>query len=234
MKNKIYFGRLIKEESLKLLTDKVLPNTYVLEANDPFPGYFKYHHEVPAEGRPHYLYYVLESPLKLEKFTRITQDIKSRSKHPFSAALGSVEINNKIEPAIRVRRLGNYNQIEPLQAAYAQEQIEFKKKPLQNIAGNAMIHLDKFYSFSEEADGKYLDAHEKDIGYFEMPKHLNWKTFFDLTQKVRNNVRILDFDASKGLFYKDYKTVDLVRIYSHNMDMEKLQELQEAYLERMK
>ena len=227
------YGNLLKEESLVTMHDKVLPNTFVLEAPEPFPGYFGYYSDIPSDSKPLYIYLVLSHLYTLEEITRATQNIKKYFSADFNAAAGVVSIYNMEYHVIRVRHLDSFEQIVDLQAGYIDEGLEFKKKP-KDIAGSAIIRLKKFFTLEEISEGVYFDLDEKDHGYFTIPNKLPWKYFEDLTIKVKNNWDYSKFDAAIGHFHQNFGIVDMVRIYNPNIDREYLMGVRQKYLERIK
>jgi len=227
------YGNLLKQENLITIQDKILPNTFVLEAPEPFPGYFGYYSDIPSDSKPLYIYLVLNKQYTLEEVTRATQNIKKYFSAKFNAAAGTVHLYNKDYYMIRVRHLDSFDQILDLQAGYMDEGIEFKKKP-KNIEGKGIIRLKKFFTLEEIDDGVYFDLDEKDHGYFAIPKKLTWKYFEDLSLKVKQNWDYSKFDAAIGHFHQDFGIVDMIRIYNPNIDREYLTGIQKKYLERIK
>lgn len=230
----VKYGYLIKEENLVSLHEKIYPNTFVLEANDPFPGYYEYHQEISFDVRPHYIYYVTKKAYNQDKFTRATIAVLKKIKHNLSAALGNIELRHKLFPVIRIRRLKDYEMIAEIQKAYLEEDIEFAKNPYSSkINDFCMIHLKKFLIINRVEKEIYLDTHNENLCYFEIPKYIQWRDFVDLTKAVRYNVDVLHFDASKGSFIGGYEIADFVRIYGVNLDIPKIRQLRQKYLERI-
>lgn len=227
------YGNLLKEESLITMQDKILPNTFVLEAPEPFPGYFGYYSEIPSDAKPLYIYLVLKELYTLEEITRATQNIKKYFNTNFSAAAGIVNIYNKQYHIIRVRHLDTFDQIADLQAGYLDEGLEFKKKP-KAIEGKAIIRLKKFFMLEEIEDGVYFDLDEKDHGYFTIPHKLPWKYFEDVTRKVKHNWEQSAFDAAIGHIHQNFGIRDMIRIYNPNIDRNYLMAIRKLYLDRIK
>ncbi len=228
------YGNLLKLETLQLLEDKILPNTFVLEAPEPFPGYFDYYSEYPKDSKPLYIYFVVRKLYTLEEVTRATQNIKQYFEHKFDAAAGVVNIYNKEFNVIRVRHLPEFEQVAELQSCYMDEGIEFKKKPGGKLFGPAIIRMKKFYILEEKHPGIFLDVAEKDHGYINIPKQIGWKHFEDLTKKVKFNWTKSTFDAALGHFHINSGIQDMIRIYSHELNLEDLFEIQKLYFDRIK
>lgn len=227
------YGNLLKQESLVTMHDKILPHSFVLEAPEPFPGYFSYYSEIPSDTKPLYIYLVLNKLYTLEEITRATLNIKHGFTANFNAAAGTVNMFNKDYDIIRVRHLDTFDQIKQLQEGYVSEGIELKKKTSE-VEGLGIIRLKKFFTLEEIEEGVYFDLDEKDHGYFTIPRKLAWDEFEEITQKVKHNWDFSKFDAAVGHIHQDFGIRDMVRIYNPNIDREYLMGIRQKYLERIK
>lgn len=230
----VKFGSLIKEETLEVIDSKILPNTIVLEATNPFPGYYEYYEGIQKDVMPHYIYLVTDKKCDLEKFTRATQKIMSYFEVNFHAAMGTITIFNDTFHVIRIRRLTKYDQIKELQSCYKEEGIILKTNATIPHNSKAMIQLDKFFALEEIGDGYFLDHVEPNHGYFTVPQKLSWKQFEHLTQQVKYNMDMFHFDASLGFIYDNFKAIDMIRIYAENLDLELLKKIRSKFIERIK
>ena len=70
------YGNLLKSEQLVTMDDKIMPNTFVLEAPEPFPGFFNYYSESPMDSKPLYVYLVVDKLYTLEEVTRARVNIE--------------------------------------------------------------------------------------------------------------------------------------------------------------
>ncbi len=228
------YGNLLKAEELVTLSEKILPNTFVLEAPEPFPGFYNYYSETPGNQKPLYIYFVVDRLYTLEEITRARQNIKRYFPEPFDADAGTLSFNNKTYHTIRVRHLGNYDHIKDLQSCFLDEGIEFKKKPSKKIDTTAVIRLKKFFQLDVVGEGMYMDKVEKGHAYFAIPRHIKWSEFEEITKKARYNWDGTYFDAALGHFHKNFDIVDMIRIYNLNIDLELLQKIKEKYFEQLK
>ncbi len=228
------YGNLLKQEELRTLEDQILPNTFVLEAPEPFPGFYDYYSDHPVESKPLYVYFVVKQLYTLEQVTRATQNIRRYFQSEFDAAAGVVNIYNKEYDVIRIRHLPDYSLISELQACYMDEGIEFRKKPGGRPEGPALIRIKKFFIMDEKHPGVYFDVVEKDHGYFTIPKYLNWKYFEDITKKVKYNWEGSDFDAAIGHFHVNFGIQDMIRIYNPDMQVDFLMAVRKLYMDRIK
>jgi len=230
----VKFGSLLKEETLEVIDSKILPNTIVLEATNPFPGYYEYYEGIQKDVKPHYIYLLTDKKYDLEDFTRATQKIMSHFEANFHAAIGTITIFNNVYPVVRIRRLTKYDQIQDLQTCYKEEGIKFKSNSPIPHNSKAMIHLDKFFALEEIGDGYFLDHIEPNHGYFTIPQKLNWKQFAHLTQQVKYNMEMLHFDVSLGFIYDNFKAIDIIRVYAENLNLELLKKIRSKFVERIK
>lgn len=228
------YGNLLKQENLRTMHDKIWPNTFVLEAPEPFPGYFNYYSDHPVESNPLYIYLVLKKLYTLEEITRASQNIQKYFPAQFNATPGLVNIYNRIYDVIRVRHLDEFHQIADLQAGYIDEGIEFRRKPSRDLTGPAIIRIKKFFILEELNPGVFFDLTEKDHGYFLIPEKLTWKYFEDLTRRVKFNWDKPFFDAAIGHFHIKFGIQDMIRIYYPEMSGEYILEARKKYLERIK
>lgn len=229
-----YFGVIIKVETLVSLEDKVMPNTFVLEAPEPFPGYYQYYHEHPVMHKPQYVYLVLDREYSLEQITRATQNISSYSPTLFDATPGTIYLYNEAFPVIRLRHFESYDKVYDLQSAYMDEGIRMHKAYRKNIQDEATIRLRKFFTLEQKAENVFFDIHEKDHAYFLIPKQLKWKSFESLTMIVKSNWNKTIFDAAVGYFYINSKIHDMVRIYDPSLNIADIESIAKKYLERIK
>jgi hypothetical protein len=230
----VKFGSLLKEENLEVIDSKILAGTIVLEATNPFPGYYEYYEGIQKDVKPHYIYLVMNDKCDLEKFTRATQKIMCNFGENFHAAMGSITIFNDTYHVIRIRRLCKYDQIQELQSCYREEGIVLKTNASIPHNSKAIIKLDKFFAMEEIDKGYFLDHSEDNHGYFTIPQKLSWKQFEDITQQVKYNMEMSHFDASLGFIYENFKATDMIRIYAENLNLDLLKKIKAKFIERIK
>ncbi|MCW3807655.1 hypothetical protein [Plebeiibacterium marinum] len=228
------YGNLLKAEQLVTISDKIMPNTFVLEAPEPFPGFFNYYGGTPKDAKPLYLYLVVDRLYTLEEVTRARQNIKTYFSSHFHADAGTVTIYNKTYHVIRVRHLDTYDQIKDLQACFIDQGFVFKKKPSKNIEGTATIRIKKFFQLKEINDGIYLDTIEKDHGYIVIPKYYRWTEFVELNKKAKYNWDGTFFDSALAHFHNNFEIVDMIRVYNPNMNEEMLLGIKKKFYEQIK
>lgn len=223
-------GGVAKEETLFTLTNHIMPNTFVLENEVPYPGY--HGKNLPIEAKPISVFLITKKKYSTEKILRITHIIKKYFEHPFDAVPGVICIQNDTIPCIRIKDLDNYDLIEELQKCFFSEGIQFMKK--RNVSASAVIQLKKHFNISQIEEGIYKDIDDSSMLYIAIPRQLSWQLFVQLTQKIRNNIdkKMANFDAALATIYTR-EILDVVRIYAREMNTEWLKEIQNRYLEEI-
>ncbi len=218
-------GGVAKEETLFTLTTSVMPNTFVLENEEPYPGY--HGKNLPSGSKPISVFLITKRKHTTQKILRLTQKIKRYFDHSFDAVPGLICINNDAYNCIRIRGLENYDLIEELQKCFFSEGINFLKK--KNFNGVGVITLKKLFNLEPMEDGIYKDCDEKSTFYLQISRQLSYQEFVKVIRSVRNNIEAekTNFDAALAAVYtKDI--LDLVRIYKEDASIEYLKELQAA------
>jgi len=224
------FGSLTKKETIFTIDEKILPGTLVFEALKPFPGYYS---DSPMSAKPVYLYLALEEQYTLEDILRASQKVQLEFHNRFDAGKGFLQVFDTSYNVLRVRHLKDYNLLEKLQRSFAECGIHFLHKSKKYKDELVKIRIIKFFDLKEIAEKIYLDKREKNIAYFEIPRHLSWEEFETLNNKVTHNWLESKFDAAMGAFYYAGELHDVVRIYSGQIGQEYLQNLRKLYLEKM-
>ena len=220
-------GGLAKEEKLKTLADHIMPNTFVLETEEPFPGY--HGANLPSEAKPISAFLITRTRYSPEKILRLTHIIKKYFPHSFDAVPGKICMQNDVLPCIRIRGFTNYELIGDLQKCFFSEGIEFAKK--RNVNADAVIQLKKHFTIEEIDEGIYRDLDEHSTWYFSIPRQMSWQLFLKVTQVIRHNTSA-DFDAAMAAIYSR-DILDVVRIYATGITIDTLKELKSKYSQEL-
>ena len=220
-------GGLIKEEPLSSMdNDTIVKDTWVLEAIDPFFGYYNDGHEV---NKKPYFYFVLDECPSFEGIMRITHNIRQKVNYDFDAAPGSVYLFKTTFPVIRIRGIDHYCRIKNLQELYLNHGIQFKKSNRKVSEQMTLIRTDKFFYLKPVGQGLFLDNIQEEKGYFTLPGYVDWEEFKKLTTEARYDTSLLFFDAAHAYFYENGKITDLVRIFKEQLTVEKLMAIRDRY-----
>lgn len=225
------FGTLSKTETVFTIDHKIIPGTLVFEALKPFPGYYS---DSPTSAKPVYMYLALEEQYEMEDILRASQKVQLEFDIHFDAGKGFLQVFDTKYNVLRVRHLRDYNLLEKLQLSFTENGIHFLHKSKKYKDELVKIRIIKFFSLEEIAENIFLDKREKYHAYLQIPRHLEWEEFNDITNKVKYNWVESKFDAAKGSFYYDGVLHEVVRIYSDKIDPEYLKELLKLYIDKMK
>ncbi len=224
------FGTIEKEETLFVLKDKIMPGTTVLEAIEPFPGYY---HEIPDETMPVYIYLATRENYTWEDIMRAANTIKNKKQMGFETAKCYINLSGQTLTAIRLRHLKDYDQVAFIQEGFKACGIHMLEKPVKKEKDFCLIKLSKFFKLKKLEAGVYLDDSEPFHGYFEIPGKLEWKAFEEITRNVKYNWDYSKFDAALGTIHMESKLRNMIRIYSPKITAPYLLKCRDTYLERI-
>lgn len=222
-------GYITKVEKLETLSSNILENTLVLEEIEPFPGY--HGANLPSGYNPTAVYLVLHKKNSTVKIMRTTQEIQKFLKHHFDGTAAEISINNDVFHCIRLRNFNNYAILPDLQKAYLHEGLKFMKN--KKISGAGVIQIKKHFELEKLDDDIYKDLEDPLMYYLQIPKHLNWSLFQEITTSIRHNLDDLRFDSALGAIYMKEIT-EVVRIFARDFGVEDLQKIRERYLEELR
>ena len=218
-------GTITKEEELVRIEHSVMPGTLVLESSHPYPGY--HGTNVPETMIPNDIYLVTRTRYEGEEILRKARKIRTKLRDRFEASFGQAEIDSRTYHFIRVKNLDCFECIDRIQKAFEAEGIEFCKK--RNVEGQALIRIQRIFSFRKTADRIFVNIHNPLVHYFEIPCKPDWEFFKKVTYYIRSNVNKYSFDAALGVVYLD-ELHDIVRIFGRDLTVEQLYFIREKYL----
>ena len=222
-------GSIAKVEKLETLNSNILENTLVLEETEPFPGY--HGANLPSGYNPTAIYIVLKKKVSSIKILRTTQQIRKYFKPGFDGTAATICINNDVFSCIRLRNLDSYEIIPELQKHYMHEGLKFMKK--KKIQGEGIIEIKKHFELEKIDDGVYKDLEDPLMSYLQIPDHLSWSVFFEVTTSIKHNLDDLRFDGALGAIYMKEIT-EVVRIFSKDMGIDDLQKIRTRYIEELR
>lgn len=222
-------GSIAKVEKLETLSANILENTLVLKEIEPFPGY--HGANFPSGYNPTAVYLVLKKKVSTVKIMRLTRDIQKFLKHNFKGTAAEISINNDVFNCIRLRNFDNYAILPDLQKAYLHEGLKFMKT--RKISGDGVIEIKKHFQLEQLEDDIYKDLEDPFMYYLNIPKHLNWSLFREITTSIKHNLDDLSFDAALGAIYMKEIT-EVVRIFARDFKAEDLRKIRDRYLEELR
>jgi hypothetical protein len=221
-------GSMAKEELLQNIESNVLPNTFVIENREPFPGY--HGKNLPTEPIPDSIFFITQTVYTYEKILRLGQKIRKFMNLYFDACYAKICVFNDTYHAIRIRDIDNYTVIQEIQQYFLDEGVKYKKN--KKIETHGIIQLRKHFDIKYIGDNIYTDNRDDSMYYLAIPYQLSWSLFRDVTKKIKNNIDNSNFDAALGSFYfRDI--VEFIRIYAKNLDMERLMIIRNKYIDAL-
>lgn len=218
-------GRIIKEEKIKSLTDRILNNTLVFENYEPFPGYFGIN--LPEADKPRSIFLVLSKEYDTLFLSRAMQQVGKERKHTCDGASCFIETRNHRYCCIRINNLSCFAEIPLIQEIFQKMGIEMMK--YKAIDEDALILVDKTFVLKCIDNGIYSDLDDGMKFYFELPFELKWNDFKVITKNVKNNISNNIFDAAIGFVWLRAGLVDMIRIYDMHCDVQRVIEIRKKY-----
>jgi hypothetical protein len=218
-------GSVAKEELLKTVDHYILPNSFVMQNLEPYPGYHGLN--LPIDQAPDTFFFVTLEEHSPEKVFRIAHNIRSFTEYSFDACPAKLCIGNDTYHSIRVRDLNSYEPVEEIQKCFLDTGIQFMKK--KDVEATTLIELRKIFKLEEVNENILKDTNGL-MHYLKVRKQLTWGRFKKISLWVKNNLYDSNFDAALAVVY-GADVYDLVRIYMPEPKPERLEEIRQKYLE---
>ena len=218
------YGNITKEEQLKSVTEGIIPNTFVMESQDPFPGYYG---ALPSDKVPESFFLIMSQKESTERILRLTHIIRNNSNIEFEGSPVRIDIYNDTFFGVRIRGLADFSRLEEIQHYYRDNGLVFMKK--RNVDATGLIQIKKIFRIKQVREGVYQEI-DDGMYYVEINKQLTWSNFKTITRKVKNNLEMATFDAALATIY-GVEVLDLVRIYSKDISDKNLNEIHKKYRE---
>lgn len=225
-------GYVLKEEKVSALVGHTVKNTFVINVNHPFPGY--YGQAMVEQSVPRSIIFITRKEHSWEKTLRAMKRINTYLDMDVDITKAKVSMWNKKYNGIRAKGFKDFSQIEPVQKALIQEGFAMMKSRRVSDAEEALINLKKFYYLDPVDDCIFMDTARKEMSYVLLDKQVNWEVFRSVTEIVKNNISDAGFDVANGAFYMDNGITDMVRVFKPSMDVSLLQEIRDLYRKTIK
>lgn len=222
-------GSITKIESLFRLKENILTNTFVAEANLPYSNYYG---SMPGKSKPNSIFMFTERYYSLEEALRFTQNIEFCAHNEVNVASAIMQFSHKCHPAIRIRNFPDYKRLGKLQQCYIDQGVKFARKV--NLEPETLVTVNKCFELKEVEKNIFWDQVEKNEGYIVISRYLDRKQFKELMEAVRNNGNCHIFDSAMGGLIIEGKAINIIRIYSGNLDLELLQCVQKEVARQIK
>ena len=218
-----------KEEEVKTLDHSILKNTFVLEIDKPFPGY--YYGDLGADDdRPNTVIFILKKSVSPEFFYRALTKAKKYSNLNVDAAMAELMIYNNTYHGIRIKA-DHWEDVVELQEIFLAEGFKFSKP--KNFDTKAYIKIFKFIDL-EIHDNIYRNAEDPNFVFFPLEKEINWKLFERTTVKIKNSMGSIKFDAALAVFFRKGLLEDAVRVYCKKYSDKEVDKIRRMYWEELR
>ncbi len=220
-------GYIKKEETVSSLNNNTLKNTFVIQVNHPFPGY--YGQEMIDMTKPRSIIFITKNMESWERIIRLGNKINKYLDTSVNFSKAKIQLWNKTFYGIRAKGFKNYEEIYKVQRALQDEGIDFSKNRRMNNEEVGLITLKKFFNVKEVEPGIFLCDNRSDMAYVSIPHEVNWELFRRHTSSVKHNISDNSYDVVSGAFYFNYQMSDVLRIFKPGIKLELLKEIKERY-----
>ncbi len=220
-------GYLNKEETVHVISDYKLKNTFVVIADEPYPGY--HYHRIDARmiEQNTTVFLITRTRNTWASIIRATEKINKFLDEPIDASYANLDLFNVPHFAIRIMGLKNMEELETIQKAYQEEGFTFMKNKRMSDARATFFKVKRFFNVKEIEEGIYQD--DDGMYYFTIKRKIEWELFRKITFNVKSNSSSNNFDVVDGAFYMNHKLVDFIRIYKPDCDLELIKEIRVKY-----
>lgn len=223
-------GSITKKETLNTINYRILEDTVVAEAGDPYSDYYG---NTPKKLPPNSLFLLTKRFYSLEKVLEVTCEMGEFFGYTkkLDIATSILDFTDHYQYAIRVRDFPDYEHIHWLQLCYKSAGIEFIRKV--HLLESARVTVFKRLCLEELEKGIYLDKESDHKGYFTIARPINNNEFVDTLINLRNNNDCPLFDAALGTVDIESNTKNIIRIYSENLTVSLLRCAKERFSKHM-
>ncbi len=224
-------GYLNKEETVHALTDYKLRNTFVVIADEPYPGYHYHKIDERMVEKNTSIFLITRNRHTWASVIRATDKINKFLDEPIDATYANLNLFNMPHYAIRIMGLRDMSELETIQRAYQDEGFVFMRNKRMNKPRATFFKVKRFFNLQEIDTGIYVD--DEGMSYIEIGRKIEWELFRKMTLYVKSNIANNNYDIVNGAFYMNKSLVDMVRIYKPNCDIELLKEIKAKYQKQM-
>ncbi len=220
-------GYINKEETIHALTDYKLKNTFVVIADEPYPGYHYHKLDARLVEKNTSIFLILRNRYTWASIIRATDSINRFLDEPINATYANVNIFNTPHFAIRIIGLKNMEALETIQKAYQDEGFVFMRNKRMLKPRPVFFKVKRFFFIKEVEKGIYVD--DEGMSYINIGKKIEWELFRKMTLYVKSNIANNNYDIVNGAFYMNKTLVDVVRVFKPDCKLELLKEIRDKY-----
>jgi hypothetical protein len=220
-------GYTLKEESISALSTDIIKGSFVLEINQPFPGYYGL---IMKEANvPRSVFFITSEKYSWENILRATDQINKKKGSSINGAAAEITVGRRTYFGIRVKGISAYGDVRKFQEAYQALGFTMQRSRRINEKKPALIKVKKFFHIHEIADGVFTDDRTADMSYILADSHWDWEDFRKATNYIKNNMEDHNYDIVCGVFYMNGGVRDMVRILKPEISRDMLLEIQSKY-----
>jgi hypothetical protein len=231
MSKREIIGKLTRQENINPIERNKISNTMVIHIPSPLATYYTRFSQI---NKPNAVLLITKKPVSFEHILRATSKINKKNALELGGAKCEITIGRKKYSGIRLKGINQFSEIENIQRYFEQEGFEFTKNVKIKKDTDSLIRVNKFFELEKVEDGIYHSPNNKDRYYIEIPKHVHWDEFREVTFDIKNNVSVSGYDVAKGIFYEKDGITEMVRIIKPNITLDMVKELKNKYFDRLK
>ncbi len=223
-------GKLTIQENVNPIERNKILNTLVIHVPSPLATYYTRFSQI---NKPNTVLLITKNQSSFEQILRATNKINANNDLNLEGAKCEITIGNKKFSGIRLKGIDQFSDIENIQRLYQKGGFEFARSIRMNKDTDSIIRINKFFTLEKTDEGIYHSPNNKDRYYIEIPKHIHWDEFRDVTFDIKNNVSVTGYDVAKGIFYERDGITEMVRIIKPNITLDMVKEVKDKYYDRL-
>ncbi len=224
-------GYVDKEETVNSLNHSIMPGTFVVEINHPFPGY--YAEAMKDYSKPRSVLLMSKKKNTWEKTLRTASKLNKFLDFKLNASVAEMRVGNKVHQAIRIKGMNTFDDIKTVQQAFTEEGFSFIRSRTKYKDETVLLKVKKFYLVNPTEEGVYRDERQSEMAYIEIPCRPNWELFRKITAHIKNNISNNHYDVALATFYMNEGIQDIIRVFKPNISIALLSEIRTAYLKEL-
>jgi len=230
MSQREILGKLTRQENISPVDRNKISNTLVIHVPSPLATYYTRFSQI---NKPNTVILITKDPPSFEKILRATGRINSENNLKIDGAKCEITIGNKKYSGIRIKGIDQFSDIENIQRLFEKQKFAFARNVNIKNDTDSLIRVNKFFELEKVEEGIYHSPNNEDRYYIEIPKHIHWDEFREVTFDIKNNVSVSGYDVAKGIFYEKDGITEMIRIIKPNITLEMVKEVKDKYFDRL-
>jgi hypothetical protein len=222
-------GKLIKQENIDTVDTNKIPRTFVINVPDAYKSYYSRFTNI---NKPVSIIFVTKGLTSFEKILRTTRAINEKYKLNLDGAKCEVKINSRKLVGIRVKGINRFTDIKQVQEYYKDAGFEFARSEKFKET-DSLIRINRFFNLKELEKGIYQSVDDDYDHFIEIPEYMTWEEFRKYTFEIKNNISDASYDIAKGIFYKNGRIIEMLRIVKENASVDFLKMIQQKYIDKL-